>query len=143
MAVKKVKSKQNCMGAGDCPDGYYCGSGGTCLPQKKSPGTFSGPSTKIAGAIIGSGLAAMGTYLSAGKKAARQKEKDEKKKVDNTAKKITSKVMKKGGSTSDKKWIQKAINPAHKGYCTPMTKPTCTPKRKALAVTLKKMAKKK
>ena len=48
---------------------------------------------------------------------------------------------KKGGSTGDKKWIQKAINPAHKGYCTPMTKPTCTPKRKALAVTLKKMAK--
>jgi hypothetical protein len=50
--------------------------------------------------------------------------------------------FKKGGST-DKKWIQKAINPAHKGYCTPMTKPTCTPKRKALAMTLKKMAKNK
>jgi hypothetical protein len=48
---------------------------------------------------------------------------------------------KKGGSTGDKKWIQKAINPKHKGYCTPMTKPTCTPKRKALAKTLKKMAK--
>ena len=32
-----------------------------------------------------------------------------------------------------KKWIQKAINPEHKGYCTPMTKPTCTPRRKALA----------
>jgi hypothetical protein len=47
--------------------------------------------------------------------------------------------FKKGGST-DKKWIQKAINPAHKGYCTPMTKPTCTPKRKALAMTFKKMA---
>jgi hypothetical protein len=50
--------------------------------------------------------------------------------------------MAKGGST-DKNWIQKAINPAHKGYCTPMTKPTCTPKRKALAITLKKMAKNK
>lgn len=48
---------------------------------------------------------------------------------------------KKGGATKDKKWIQKAINPEHKGYCTPMTKPTCTPKRKALAITLKKMAK--
>lgn len=48
--------------------------------------------------------------------------------------------MKKGGST-DKNWIQKAINPAHKGYCTPMTKATCTPKRKALAITLKKIAK--
>lgn len=43
----------------------------------------------------------------------------------------------------DKKWIQKAVNPTHKGYCTPMTKPTCTPKRKALAMTFKKMAKKK
>ena len=52
-------------------------------------------------------------------------------------------MAKKGGSTGDKKWIQKAINPKHKGYCTPMTKPTCTPKRKALAKTLKAMAKKK
>lgn len=38
----------------------------------------------------------------------------------------------------DKKWIQKAVNPEHKGYCTPMTKPTCTPKRKALAKRFKK-----
>ncbi len=29
------------------------------------------------------------------------------------------------------------INPAHKGYCTPMTKATCTPRRKALAKRLK------
>jgi ribosomal protein S19E (S16A) len=60
---------------------------------------------------------------------------------------------KKGGSVKkakagakvakDGKWIQKAINPKHKGYCTPMTKATCTPKRKALAMTLRKMAKKK
>jgi hypothetical protein len=35
-------------------------------------------------------------------------------------------------------WIQKAVNPAHKGYCTPMTKSTCTPKRKAFAMTMKK-----
>jgi predicted adenine nucleotide alpha hydrolase (AANH) superfamily ATPase len=49
--------------------------------------------------------------------------------------------FKKGGATKNKKWIQKAINPAHKGYCTPMSKATCTPKRKALARTLKKMAK--
>lgn len=39
---------------------------------------------------------------------------------------------KKGG------WLQKAINPKHKGYCTPITKKTCTPRRKALALTLKK-----
>jgi len=54
--------------------------------------------------------------------------------------------MKEGGKMSkakDGKWIQKAINPKHKGYCTPTTKATCTPKRKALAMTLKKMAKKK
>jgi len=37
-----------------------------------------------------------------------------------------------------KKWIQKAVNPSHKGYCTPMTKPTCTPRRKALAKRFKK-----
>ena len=43
----------------------------------------------------------------------------------------------------DGKWIQKAINPAHKGYCTPMTKATCTPKCKALAKTLRKISKKK
>jgi hypothetical protein len=47
--------------------------------------------------------------------------------------------LKKGGS--DKKWIQKAVNPKHKGYCTPMTKKTCTPARKALARTFKKKAK--
>ncbi len=36
-----------------------------------------------------------------------------------------------------KKFLQTAINPSHKGYCTPMTKKTCTPRRKALAVRLK------
>jgi hypothetical protein len=36
------------------------------------------------------------------------------------------------------KWIQGAVNPEHKGYCTPMTKPTCTPARKALAKRFKK-----
>lgn len=35
-------------------------------------------------------------------------------------------------------WIKKAVNPKHKGYCTPMTKKTCTPRRKALARTFKK-----
>ena len=38
-----------------------------------------------------------------------------------------------------KNWIQKAVNPKHEGYCTPMTKATCTPKRKALARTFKAM----
>ena len=52
--------------------------------------------------------------------------------------------QKNGGKTpkaKDGKWIQKAVNPAHKGYCTPMTKATCTPKRKALAQTFKAMGK--
>lgn len=31
------------------------------------------------------------------------------------------------------KWIQKAVNPKHKGACTPMSKSSCTPHRKALA----------
>ena len=39
---------------------------------------------------------------------------------------------------NEKNWIQKALNPKHKGYCTPMTKPTCTPRRKALARRFKK-----
>lgn len=37
-----------------------------------------------------------------------------------------------------KNWIQGAVNPAHKGYCTPMTKSTCTGRRKAFAKTMKK-----
>jgi len=45
------------------------------------------------------------------------------------------------GGKADKKWIQKAVDPKHKGYCTPMTKKTCTPARKALARTFKKKAK--
>ena len=49
--------------------------------------------------------------------------------------------FKKGGKVKDKNWIQKAVNPKHKGFCTPMTKKTCTPKRKALAKTFKKMGK--
>ena len=42
-----------------------------------------------------------------------------------------------------KDWIQKAVDPDHEGYCTPMTKKTCTPRRKALAKRFKKAAKKK
>jgi len=52
-----------------------------------------------------------------------------------------NKGYKKGGKVKkDKNWIQKAVNPKHKGFCTPMTKKTCTPRRKALARTFKKMA---
>jgi hypothetical protein len=41
-----------------------------------------------------------------------------------------------------KNWIQSAVNPKHKGYCSPMSKKTCTPARKALAIRFKAMAKK-
>jgi hypothetical protein len=53
---------------------------------------------------------------------------------------LTKNSLKKGGKVK-KNWIQGAVNPSHKGFCTPMTKKTCTPKRKALAMTFKKMAK--
>ena len=54
-----------------------------------------------------------------------------------TSKQLGGRIgLKKG---SNKNWIQKAVNPKHKGFCTPMTKKTCTPKRKALAKTFKKM----
>lgn len=36
-----------------------------------------------------------------------------------------------------KNWIQEAINPKHKGYCTPLSNPNCTPARKALALRFK------
>lgn len=34
---------------------------------------------------------------------------------------------------TEKNWIKDVVNPEHKGYCTPMSKSTCTPRRKALA----------
>lgn len=39
---------------------------------------------------------------------------------------------------TEAKWISKAINPEHEGYCSPMSKSTCTPRRKALAKRFKK-----
>jgi len=44
-----------------------------------------------------------------------------------------------GDAKKKSNWIQKAVNPKHKGYCTPMTKKTCTPRRKALAKRFKAM----
>jgi hypothetical protein len=40
--------------------------------------------------------------------------------------------LKKGG------WMKGAVNPKHEGYCTPMTKSTCTGHRRAFAETMKK-----
>lgn len=140
---KGGKIKQMSKGGNPCPEGYYWGPNGDCIPQAKKPGPFSSTSAKIGAGIIGAGVTALGAKVAKNISEKRKENKAIKKTLDETAKKVTNKVMKKGGSTGDKKWIQKAINPAHKGYCTPMTKPTCTPKRKALAITLKKMAKKK
>lgn len=61
---------------------------------------------------------------------------------------LAKKSLKKGGSVAkDGKWIQKATASIKKrgteGKCTPITKPGCTGRAKALAKTFKKMAKKK
>lgn len=69
--------------------------------------------------------------------------KEEMKKGINTYDDYLKSKVKEKPKAKDGKWIQKAINPKHKGYCTPQTKKTCTPKRKALAQTLRKIAKKK
>src|SRR5258706_4263999 len=34
-------------------------------------------------------------------------------------------------------WIQGAVNPAHKGFCTPLSKSTCTGARRRFALTMK------
>lgn len=41
-------------------------------------------------------------------------------------------------SITERKWIKKALNPDNRGDCTPMTKSTCTPAKKALAKRFKK-----
>jgi len=66
-----------------------------------------------------------------------EKRKKEKEGAVNASKKSKVGEAKKG--KKDDKWIQKAVDPDHEGYCTPMTKKTCTPARKALAKTFKKM----
>ena len=40
---------------------------------------------------------------------------------------------KKKKKSDDDDWIGDAVNPKHKGYCTPMTKKTCTAPRRRLA----------
>jgi hypothetical protein len=75
-------------------------------------------------------------------RAVRKAQKDYKKSIEDEF----SVKMKKGGST-DSKWIQKATASIKKrgteGKCTPITKPGCTGRAKALAKTFKKMSKKK
>lgn len=39
---------------------------------------------------------------------------------------------------SKKNWIQGAVKESHKGWCTPLSNPKCTGRRKALALTFKK-----
>jgi len=53
-------------------------------------------------------------------------------------KKSAKKEAKKEALAETDKWIHKAVNPEHKGYCSPMSKSTCTPRRKALAKRFKK-----
>ena len=47
-------------------------------------------------------------------------------------------LLNEGKKKKKKNWIQSAINPQHAGFCTPITKKTCTPRRKALALRFKK-----
>ena len=75
-------------------------------------------------------------YGQAGKAQGKQKS------TGDTSKKPSVNASNKNEAKKDKDWIQKAVNPDHEGYCTPMTKSTCTPKRKALAKTFKKMGRK-
>jgi hypothetical protein len=116
--------------------------GGTVAKAQSGLSIGQGPNNTVAKSNIGPKIAAAigsattATGVAVNKLKKKRQAKLEKLKNEQTPEK------KKGGSTGDKKWIQKAINPKHKGFCTPMTKPTCTPKRKALAKTLKAMAKK-
>jgi hypothetical protein len=41
-------------------------------------------------------------------------------------------------ATTKKNWIQGAVNKKNIGACSPITKKSCTPKRKAFAETMKK-----
>ena len=132
MAIKKVTGKKPLKKA-QLGKGIGSGPGGTGIKSNIGP--------KVA-AAIGTGLTAVGVAANKLKKKREAKLAAKPKNPEDIVEKSYGGAkMKKGGSTGDKKWIQKAINPKHKGYCTPMTKPTCTPKRKALAKTLKAMAK--
>jgi hypothetical protein len=51
---------------------------------------------------------------------------------------MATKLISKNKEGGKKDWIKGAVDPKHEGYCTPMTKDTCTPKRKAFAMTMKK-----
>tara|TARA_R110000868_G_scaffold246751_1_gene503306 strand:+ start:283 stop:603 length:321 start_codon:yes stop_codon:yes gene_type:complete len=105
MATKKCTTcgkmkKMAKGGSAGCPQGYHVEEiNGPCI---KDAGTFSGPSVKVAGAILGamgSGMAALGRATS--KKVADKKAL--KKQVDETAKKLTSNVVRKKGGVVKKR----------------------------------------
>lgn len=93
--AKKAPRKLKAGGSTGCPPGYYVEyMGGPCIKDKKA---LSGPSVKVAGAVIGSAGAAAGTYLRATsqKVADKQKAKADVQNAEQTLAK--SKVMRKGG----------------------------------------------
>ena len=100
MATKKCTTcgkvkKMAKGGSSKCPPGYYIEyTGGPCL---KIPKTFDGPSVKVAGAILGAGISALGARIGQNISDNRKEKKEIKKNVDKAAKQITNKVMKKGG----------------------------------------------
>lgn len=74
----------------------------------------------------------------------KQKERDEM--IKRKANQVAPPEGKSLGKAKDGKWIQKATASIKRrgteGKCTPITKPGCTGRAKALAMTFKKMAKK-
>ncbi len=46
--------------------------------------------------------------------------------------------VEKNKTLEEKNWLSGAINKDHAGFCSPLSKPTCTPRRKALALRFKK-----
>jgi hypothetical protein len=100
MAVRKIKKMAK--GGNPCDPGYYWGPNGDCIPQAKKPGLLAGNSAKLGVGI----LSGLGAGMAAVARATSQKVADKKalkKQVDETAKKLTSNVMKKGGSTRNAK----------------------------------------
>lgn len=97
-AKKGGVAKGNSKG---CPEGYYVEyTGGPCI---KIPKTFDGPSVKVAGAILGSGIAALGTRIAKNvkeNKPIRQANRAAKKAAKTMANDIANKKM--GGATRTK-----------------------------------------
>jgi hypothetical protein len=137
--IKKIKKYQNSgkpIKATSDSSGYY----GNLSDKKYSEGrSFVGKDNAKAAKLFTEGTSAYSSKLRQANKG----------KPGYDANGFPIKKNKTGGVTKakDGKWIQKATASIKKrgtaGKCTPITKPGCTGRAKALAKTFKKMAKKK